>query len=1275
MRRLLTGLLRRTVVLTSSALVLASCTNDNSPTQPPARALYTTPTGYLSANPPQIFIGAGDISSCSNDGDEMTARIIDTIPGTVYNLGDDAYNNGSTSEFANCYDPTWGRFKNRTKPSAGNHEYNTSGAAPYYAYFGAAAGDPSKGYYSYNLGAWHIIVLNSNITRSAGSPQDTWLKSDLAAHPNQCTLAYWHHPLYSSTGGSGSGGTSISSMRPFWDALYAAHADLVLNGHRHFYERMAPMKPDGTRDDANGIRSIIAGSGGIGGGTVTNAFPTSQVSNGDTRGVLKLYLYDDSYAWRFIPIAGKTFTDTGSTACHYAGGGGGGGGGGVVDGAQSTVSASPTSVTTGATSTITVTVKDGNGTPISGATVVLSATGSGNTLTQPATTTNSSGVATGSLSSSVAEGKTVSATANGTAVTQTASVTVTSSGGGGGGGGSVVQSLLTSGSNAANGKVFTTAAIAPAPNALVTVAVRSRRGSGPLTPTVTGGGMSSWSTVSSVDYDAVGSPDARVVVFRAMSPAPGSGAITITFASSVSNAEWIVSQWTGVDQSGSNGSGAVGQTGTASGDGVTALSVPLAAFANANNVGYGLVGAATNGPAVTPGAGFTEIAEPSSGESTLLEAEWGTNRNTIQASLSQAANAGLLGIEIKAGASGPSVSASQSTVTASAPSFSAGGSSTITVTVKDGTGTPMSGVAVTLAATGSGNTITQPAAPTNASGIATGTLSSTGAGPKTVTATAGTVTLNQQPVVTVAAGPADGSQSTLSASPTSIVTGSGSSTITVTVKDAYGNPVSGSAVTLTASGTGNTLVQPGATDATGMTTGTLSSTDVQTETVSAKAGAVAIAQTASIGVTAPVPTVSPTLSTVVANPPSFSAGGSSTITVTVKDGGGNLMSGVAVTLSATGTGNTITQPATATDVNGVTTGSVSSTVAEPKTVTAVAGGVTLNQQPMVTVTPGPADAGQSSVSASPTSITAGTGSSTITVTVKDLYGNPVSGATVILAATGTGNTLTQPVGTTAADGIATGSLTSTTAEQKTVSAKAGALGLTQTATVTVNPPGSAQTITQALLTAGNNAANQKVYTTASIAPAANTLVLVAVLDHQASNAAPAPTVTGGGMTTWDQVATLTFDTQGAPVKRMTIFRAMSGAPGSGPITITSSVTVSNAQWIVSQFGGVDQSGANGSGAIVQTGSASGDGVDGLSVPLSAFANANDVAYGLFGVRSSVPAVTAGAGFTAISEQPSNEGTSGDLFAEWAANLTAVTASWSGLNAGALALELKANTSP
>jgi hypothetical protein len=165
------------------------------------------------------------------------------------------------------------------------------------------------------------------------------------------------------------------------------------------------------------------------------------------------------------------------------------------------------------------------------------------------------------------------------------------------------------------------------------------------------------------------------------------------------------------------------------------------------------------------------------------------------------------------------------------------------------------------------------------------------------------------------------------------------------------------------------------------------------------------------------------------------------------------------------------------------------------------------------------------------------------------------------------------------------------------------------------------------------------------------------------------------MTTWDQVATLTFDTQGAPVKRMTIFRAMSGAPGSGPITITSSVTVSNAQWIVSQFGGVDQSGANGSGAIVQTGSASGDGVDGLSVPLSAFANANDVAYGLFGVRSSVPAVTAGAGFTAISEQPSNEGTSGDLFAEWAANLTAVTASWSGLNAGALALELKANTSP
>jgi hypothetical protein len=172
-------------ILLTLVLAPLACSDTDNPTRPSVRALFTTPTGLVTANPPQVFVGAGDITSCGNNNDEATAKLIDSIPGTVYILGDDAYDNGTTAEFANCYDPTWGRAKARTYPSPGNHEYNTSGAAPYFAYFGAVAGTPGQGWYSFNLGAWHIISLNSNISLSAGGAQDTWLKADLAAHPNQ----------------------------------------------------------------------------------------------------------------------------------------------------------------------------------------------------------------------------------------------------------------------------------------------------------------------------------------------------------------------------------------------------------------------------------------------------------------------------------------------------------------------------------------------------------------------------------------------------------------------------------------------------------------------------------------------------------------------------------------------------------------------------------------------------------------------------------------------------------------------------------------------------------------------------------------------------------------------------------------------------------------------------------------------------------------------------------------------------------------------------------
>ena len=830
MRPLVRPILRQTVFL-SLVLGFVACTDTDNPLRPTVRALYTTPTGLLTANPPQIFVGAGDISGCSNSGDEATAKLLDAIPdpATVYLLGDDAYNNGSTSEFNNCYNPTWGRHKYRTKPSPGNHEYNTSGAGPYYAYFGAAAGPSGRGYYSYDLGAWHILSLNSNVSSSSGSAQDTWLRADLAAHPNQCTLAYYHHPLYSST-------STYSSVRGLVNALYAYHADLILNGHRHYYERLKPMDPSGKSDPTNGVREIIAGMGGIGSGSPNSSYSLSEASNGNTFGVLKLYLYDDSYAWKFIPIAGKTYTDSGSTACHSSGGGG-------VSASNSTVSANPPSFTAGAgSSTITVTAKDGSGNTISGASVSLTSTGSGNTFNQGSGTTNGSGVFTSTFTSTVAETKTISATIDGTGINQTATVTV----------------------------------------------------------------------------------------------------------------------------------------------------------------------------------------NPAS-----------------------------------------SVSASKSTVVAATPSFVAGGSSTITVTVNDGSGSPLSGITVTLSATGSGNTLTPPSSTTNGSGIATGTFSSTGAGSHTITAVAGGVTINQQPVVTVSAGPVSAGQSTVAAQPSSIVVGTGSSTITVTVKDAFGNPISGSNVALDATGTGNNLAGGGATNA---------------------------------------------------------------------------------------------------------------------------------------------------------------------------------------------------------SGVATGMLSSTVVESKTVSATADGVGITQTATVTVTsqpPPG----ITHTLLTSGHDPTNTSTFTTASVAPAANALVTVAVLTHQSSAAAPDPTLTGAGMT-WQVVASVAYD-GGTPLDRVTIFRAMSVSPGSGPITIKTSVTVSNCQWIVSQWGGVDQSGTNGSGAIVQTKSATGASVTTLAPSLAAFAGATNVAYGVFGVANSAAVITAGSGFTTVDQQPSGEGTVGDLFAEWAVNKPAVTATWPSANAGGLAVEIKA----
>jgi len=262
----------------------------------------------------EVFVGAGDIGDCDRTGDDATANLLDNIPGTVFTIGDNANPSGSVADYANCWGPTWGRHQARVRPSLGDNDYESSStAAPYFANFGASAGAAPGGYYSYDLGTWHIIHLNSNCSRIGGcrasSPQGQWLQADLAANQRACILAIHHEPLFSSKGGD-------SDMRDFWTPLYAAGADVVLSGHRHNYERFAPQTPTGIVDPVRGIRQFVVGTGGsklskFGSSVAAN----SQVRNDSTHGVIRFILHPTSYEWQFVPIAGQTFTDSGSATC------------------------------------------------------------------------------------------------------------------------------------------------------------------------------------------------------------------------------------------------------------------------------------------------------------------------------------------------------------------------------------------------------------------------------------------------------------------------------------------------------------------------------------------------------------------------------------------------------------------------------------------------------------------------------------------------------------------------------------------------------------------------------------------------------------------------------------------------------------------------------------------------------------------------------------------------------------------------------------------------
>ena len=303
-----------TLVALSLAVLLTACLGQPpvgsaetpAPSHAPSASTGPGPSG--SAGEEATLLAVGDIGYCNASNDDRVGKLAANLPGTIALLGDIVYEAGTAKDYANCFNPTWGSLLDRIRPVPGNHDYETRDAAGYFGYFAVPSGPADEGWYSYDLGAWHVIALNSECGAIEGgcgkeSVELDWLRADLAAHPTQCTLAYWHHPRYSS---GLHGDNAMTEL--FWAALSRAGADLVLSGHDHDYERLGPV---------DGIRSFVVGTGG------RSLYPWpgspgphTEVRANDTYGLLELTLRPADYAWRFIPAAGGSFTDSGHAACH-----------------------------------------------------------------------------------------------------------------------------------------------------------------------------------------------------------------------------------------------------------------------------------------------------------------------------------------------------------------------------------------------------------------------------------------------------------------------------------------------------------------------------------------------------------------------------------------------------------------------------------------------------------------------------------------------------------------------------------------------------------------------------------------------------------------------------------------------------------------------------------------------------------------------------------------------------------------------------------------------
>jgi hypothetical protein len=287
------------------ALATGGCGGESSSPSAPGPTPNPPPVGE------RVLVGAGDIGECGLPGAEATGRLLDGISGTVFTAGDNAYYQGTSEQFRQCYDPYWGRHKGRTRPAPGNHEYESPGAGPYFDYFGEFAAPAAPGFYSFELGAWQIYSLNSVIPIDAASSQLQWLRRELQAVAPPCALVILHHPRFSSGPNGGD-----QRMRDLWTLLYEAGVDVVVAGHDHDYERFAPQDPDGRHDPARGIREFVVGTGGANLYRFGRVAPNSEVRGEGTWGVIKFTLRSGSYDWEFVPAAGGTFRDSGTASCH-----------------------------------------------------------------------------------------------------------------------------------------------------------------------------------------------------------------------------------------------------------------------------------------------------------------------------------------------------------------------------------------------------------------------------------------------------------------------------------------------------------------------------------------------------------------------------------------------------------------------------------------------------------------------------------------------------------------------------------------------------------------------------------------------------------------------------------------------------------------------------------------------------------------------------------------------------------------------------------------------